>query len=302
VAGVQSGHGPSFHVEGILPTTEAIRARIEDSIEKMPSLPTTVAKVLQIANDLNSSARDLLTVIQMDPVLTAKVLKLINSAFFALPNKVSLKQAIVLLGINTLKNIALSSAIIGYMGKSKVQVRAFDQHKFWEHSLGTAIAAKRISRRVVTDPQQWEEYFVAGLVHDIGKVVIALSLPTMLAKSIMVAEEKKITSSMAEREVIGLDHSEVGAMLARKWRLSESLINATLHHHGPTEADDRLAWVVHTANYYVLSAGYANSGDCAEPMLDPKAYQVLSLAPESFAEIMGNLGEEIGKASTFLTS
>lgn len=285
-----------------MPSTDSIRLRIEDSIEKMPSLPTTVTKVIQLANDLKSSARDLLTVIQMDPVLTAKVLKLINSAFFALPNKVSLQQAIVLLGINTLKNIALSSAIVGYMGKNKIQIRAFDQHKFWEHSLGTAIAAKRIAKRVVSDAQLREEYFVAGLIHDIGKVVMALSLPTMLAKSITLAEEKKLPSSLAEQEVIGLDHSAVGGMLARKWKLSESLINATLHHHNPEPEDDKLAWAVHAANYYISSAGYMNSGDFAQPYFNPETGKHLEMGNEDFSAILSGMADELNKASVFLTT
>lgn len=289
-------------MEGLLQSTEAIRSRVEASIEKMPSLPTTVTKVVSLANDINSSARDLLTVIQMDPVLTAKVLKLINSAFFALPNKVSLKQAIVLLGINTIKNIALSSAIIGYMGKSNIMVKSFDQHRFWEHCMGTGIAARLISRLVVNDPQVREEYFVAGLVHDIGKIVIAVSLPTMLVKAIRLAEEKSFSSSTAEIEVIGMDHAAIGAMLARKWSLNESLINATLNHHNPSDQDDRLAWVVHAANYFVRRAGYDNSGDCDTPALNPRTFEVLGLSPEDVGTALDGLSEEINKASVFLSS
>jgi HD-like signal output (HDOD) protein len=280
----------------------AIKSKLAAAIEKMPSLPTTVTKVISLANDLNSSARDLITVIQLDPVLTAKVLKLINSAFFALPNKVSLKQAVVLLGINTIKNIALSSAIIGYMGKDRIQVKSFDQHRFWAHSLGTGIAAKRFCRKVETDPHVWEEYFVAGLIHDIGKIVMALSVPALFAKTIMQAETQQIASEEAELKVIGMDHSEVGSLLARKWSLSESLTVSILHHHQPEENDGRLTWVVHAANCLVQRKGYTNSGDYSVSTVHPRTFEILKMNEQEMEGMLADLPDEIEKASIFLTT
>jgi len=126
-----------------LQSNDEIKVKLNAAIEKMPSLPTTVGKIVQLANDINSSAKDILAVIQLDPVVAAKVMKLINSAYYGMPNKVSLRQAVVLLGINTIKNLALSSAIVNQMGKNQIAIKSFDQHQFWEHSLGTAIADRK---------------------------------------------------------------------------------------------------------------------------------------------------------------
>ena len=279
-----------------------IAKRLSASIEKMPSLPTTVTKVIELANDLNSSPRDLLKVIQLDPVLTAKVLKLINSAFFGMPNKVSLKQAVVMLGINTIKNLALSTAIIGQMGKSKIMVKRFDQHRFWEHSLCTGIAAKKICRKIESDPRLRDEYFVAGLVHDIGKVVMALALPQWFTTIIEHAHANQLSSVRAETDKMGIDHAEVGSMLARKWSLSENLVDSTRFHHLPEENHHKLVWVVHLANCFVEKMGYKISDDFVDSWLHEKTYEIIGLSEQEIESLLQDLPEEVGKATIFLKS
>ncbi|MBN2289966.1 MAG: HDOD domain-containing protein [Candidatus Glassbacteria bacterium] len=285
-----------------MPAQNDVNLKLMASIEKMPSLPTTVTKVIELANDINSSPRDLLKVIQLDPVLTAKVLKLINSAFFGMPNKVSLKQAVVMLGINTIKNLALSTAIIGQMGQSKIKVKNFDQHLFWQHSLCAAIAAKKICRKIEPDPRLADEYFVAGLVHDIGKIVMALALPQWFAATIDHARANELSSVRAETDKMGIDHAEVGSLLAQKWSLSENLVDATHYHHVPEENHHRLVWVVHLANCWVEKLGYISSKDFVESWLDEKAYEILKITEEEINAALKNLPEEIEKATIFLSS
>ena len=279
---------------------DEIGRKLTAAIEKMPSLPTTVTKVIELANDINSSSRDLLKVIQLDPVLTAKVLKLINSAFFGMPNKLSLKQAVVMLGINTIKNLALSTAIIVQMGKGRISVKKFDQHRFWEHSLCAAIAAKKICRKIEPDPRMADEYFVAGLVHDIGKIVMVLALPQWFSITIEHARANELSSVRAEVDKMGLDHGEVGSILAQKWSLSEELIDATRYHHVPEENHHRLVWVTHAANCFVESMGYVSSKDFAEAWLDEKAFEILGISEEEIKTMLQDLPEEIEKATVFL--
>jgi putative nucleotidyltransferase with HDIG domain len=285
-----------------LQTPDEVNRKLVASIEKMPSLPTTVTKVIELANDINSSPRDLLKVIQLDPVLTAKVLKLINSAFFGMPNKVSLKQAVVMLGINTIKNLALSTAIIGQMGKSKIMVKRFNQHLFWEHSLCVAIAAKKICRKIEADPRVADEYFVAGLVHDIGKIVMALALPHWFATTIEHASANELSSVRAEMDKMGLNHADVGKLLAQKWSLSDNLIDATQYHHVPEDNHHQLVWVVHLSNCYVEKKGYVSSKDYAESWLEEKAFDILGIGEEEIDTLLKDLPEEIEKATIFLKS
>ena len=287
---------------GVLQSHDQIKAKLNVAIEKMPSLPTTVGKIIQLANDINSSAKDILAVIQLDPVVAAKVMKLINSAYYGMPNKVSLRQAVVLLGINTIKNLALSSAIVTQMGKNKIAIKSFDQHRFWEHSLGTAITSKAICKMMGTDPTEVDEFFVAGLIHDLGKVVLALSLPMLYSRAFKYGEENDFSGMACEKEKIGIDHAEVGSMLGRKWSLSEMLVDSILNHHQPRENSGKIAWVVHTANYYVSVNGYANTGEYAEPSIDPRAYENLGLEKSAIEAGLTDLAEEIDKASVFLQS
>lgn len=279
---------------------EEIKKRLSTSIEKMPSLPTTVGKVIQLANDINSSAKDILTVIQVDPVLTAKVLRLIHSAFYGMSKKISLKQAIVLLGINTIKNLALSSAIIGQMHKSKVKIKTFDPHRYWEHCLATGIASRIICKKLQTDPQAVDEFFVAGLIHDIGKLVLALGMPMLYAKTLHYAKKNSLSGVESEMKIIGIDHAESGSMLAQKWSLSDVFIDSILYHHEPEKKHGRLTWVVHVANYFTQKKGYVNAGEFGQPVLNPEVGGVLGLSEAEIEVSLTNLTEEIEKAAVFL--
>lgn len=281
-------------------SNQDIKVKLNNAIEKMPSLPTTVGKIVQLANDINSSAKDILAVIQLDPVVAAKVMKLINSAYYGMPNKVSLRQAVVLLGINTIKNLALSSAIVNQMGKNQVAIKSFDQHQFWEHSLATAIASRAICKKIGTDPSEVDEYFVSGLIHDLGKVVLALSVPMLYSRALKHGLENDLNGAEAEQEKIGIDHAEVGSMLGRKWTLNDLLVDSILNHHQPSAESGRLTWVVHLANYYVSTNGYANTGEYGQPYLDPQAYDKLGLSPDDVEAGLADLADEIGKASVFL--
>jgi len=230
------------------------------------------------------------------------VLKLINSAFYGLPNKVSLKQAVVLLGINTIKNMALSSAIIGQVSKSKIRIKNFNLNRYWEHSLGTGIASKIICKRLHADPQTLDEFFVAGLVHDLGKIILALTLPMLFAKTLQYAQANELSGIEAENHVIGIDHAEVGSMIAQKWSLSQLLVDAIHYHHNPDENHDRLVWVVHLANYYVSKKGYVNTGEFADSQLNEKAFDILGINEKEIEQILEVLPEEIEKAAVFLQS
>lgn len=283
-----------------MPSTEEIKKRLADSLDKMPSLPTTVGKVIQLANDINSSAKDILAVIQLDPVLTVKVLKLINSAFYGMPNKISLPQAVVLLGINTIKNLALSSAIVGQMGQNTVKIKTFDLEKFWQHCLGTGIASKAICKKLKVDPKMMDEYFVAGLIHDLGKLVLALGMPMFMAKALQYAEANKLCGSDSEIKIIGIDHAEVGSMLAQKWSLNEALINSILYHHQPKDKEGQLTWVVHVANYLVHKLGYPNAGDFGDPQICDGAFEALGFSEEELLDSLADLPQEIEKAAVFL--
>ena len=150
---------------------DAIRQKILKSIDDMPSLPLTALKILRLANDINSSPQEMLDTIKVDPVITGKVLQMINSSYFGLSaNVTDLRQALVMLGANTVKNLALTSALLNTMKSKGSGNDRLDLDGLWLHSLATAVGAKIIARAADLPRRQHDEFFIIGLLHDIGRI------------------------------------------------------------------------------------------------------------------------------------
>ena len=166
--------------------TPEVRLRaIQNYISKMPSLSTTVTKVMEICNKPDTSPNDLNRVISLDPVLTGQVLKLVNSAYYSLPNQVtSLTRAIIMVGLNTVKNLALSAAVLQNLG-SKESFQALSMEDFWTHSITVGVTAKRLAAAKRIPVAEREEYFVAGLLHDLGKIPLNNRFPGEYKKARM---------------------------------------------------------------------------------------------------------------------
>ncbi len=205
-------------------------------INKMPSLSTTVTKVLEVCNRQDVSPNDLNKIISLDPVLAGNVLKLINSAYYALPNEItSLTRAIIILGINTVKNLALSTAVVGALKGHKNHYLSMD--KFWLHSLCVGVAAKELAILNKIPVSQREEYFLAGLLHDLGKVPMVHCFEHQYVQCLQQAKIDRIDLHTAEQQVFGFDHSFCGAMIAEKWKLNKAIISVMKYHHAPEKAD-----------------------------------------------------------------
>ena len=206
---------------------ERQRRDIERFINKMPSLSTTVGKVMEICSRTDASPNELNKVISLDPVLTGQVLKLINSAYYSLINKVtSLTRAITMLGMNTVKNMALSTAIIRSVAGSK-KSKALPTTKFWAHSIGAGVSAKLLGEVKGMPVMEREELFLAGLLHDLGKVPFGDEYIEVLN----IARLEQLPLHQVELEVMGIDHQEVGLMIAEKWKLNQVITTCIGSHH-----------------------------------------------------------------------
>ena len=205
--------------------------RIDRYIRSMPSLPTTVAKVLEVCNNPQTSPADLNHVISLDPVLVGRVLKLINSAYYGLNQQVTnLVRAIIMLGINTVKNLALSTAVMGTLSSRK-DFQGLNMEGFWRHSLCVGVAAKILARQRGIDPKQVEEYFTAGLLHDIGKIPLNAVLSKEYMLTVSVADRERISLFRAEEKTLGMNHAQAGAMIVKAWRLEGPVGDAIVNHH-----------------------------------------------------------------------
>ena len=269
-------------------------------VDKMPSLSTTVSKVLEICSRPDTVPNDLNRVIALDPVLAGQVLKLINSAYYSLMNKVtSLTRAIIMLGLNTVKNLALSTAIIRSVSQAK-KSRALPIRAFWAHSIAVGVMAKLLAAGRGLSLAEREEYFGAGLLHDLGKIPIGDEYTEVLAR-VETAQEPLVT---VEQQVLGLDHEEVGAMIATKWKLNAVLTDAICHHHAPelaAAAHRDLVATVALADFYVC---LFDIGDAGNRYPDPSRLESLlaqcQLAWDDLVDLAASVEAEIRKAEIFL--
>jgi putative nucleotidyltransferase with HDIG domain len=230
----------------------------------MPAFPKSVQQVVLLTADLNASAKDIVRVIECDPVMTVKILKAINSAFYGLPKKItSVQRAVVHIGLNTIKNLALGVAA---MGMIKTQNKCnYNTAQFLLHSLTTAAISKQLAERLRLSPTECSDSFVAGLLHDFGKVVFVEFMPDEFKLALEKSKALQIPLHQAEVEFIGLNHAQVGKILAEKWGLSEPLIDAIAHHHDNDGNQSELRDCVFAGNQISKALRF---GDGGNPVLE----------------------------------
>mgnify|MGYP001030609001 FL=1 len=281
--------------------------RLEDIhgyIFRMPSLSTTVTKTLEICNNPNSSPHELSRVISLDPVLTGQLLKLVNSAYYSLSNKVpSLTRAIIMLGLNTVKNLVLSIAILDSLGGKKA-FRALSPNDFWTHSICTGVVAKSLAAAKGIPLADQEEYFVAGLLHDLGKIPLNSCFPDEYSLALESAGSKQDSLHQAENRVFGMDHSGVGKMIAEKWQLGRTIIDSLLHHHDPDAAGEktrRFVAVIAMSNFFAnfFKIGFAGNNCPDETVVEHLAGQI-GLSWASLSGLIDVVSDDIEKARIFL--
>ena len=218
-------------------------------LQSIPTLPTVALRVMEITANPKSSANDLMDIISPDVSLTTKILKIANSPFYGLTREISsLQHAVTVLGFKEIRNLVISTVAFDSF-KNLGKNNKFDINKFWRHSFYCALAAKTIA---VDMKIESSELFVAGLVHDIGKLAMYITFPGefMMQAEIMNPLKIKYTAFEAEKDVFGMTHDEVGMKLLKKWMFPESLLTAVGYHHHPQEADKKsnFPMIVHVAD------------------------------------------------------
>jgi putative nucleotidyltransferase with HDIG domain len=279
------------------PDLQKIVARIDD----LPTLPRTVLKITELVNNPRTSAKDIARIITDDQVLTARLLKLVNSSFYGFPQRIStVNTAIVLLGFDAIRSLLLTTSVFDlFAGRNKKSKQ--DQEKFWDHSLGCAVGAKVIGNYLRHD--KIEELFVAGLLHDIGKIVEMLYLPDEFAKVVATINKTNILMLTAEEKVLGYDHADIGKLLAGKWNLPIKLVQVIAHHHQPAAAGSFImeASIVHLADILCRALNMGYGGDNKIPPLDKSAWSSLKIKAESIELIMETMQDEYNDIRSFIS-
>ena len=275
------------------PSIEEVIRQVRD----LPTLPEVVIRVAEMVNNPHASAKDLGKIIAHDQVQTARLLKLVNSSYYGFPRDITkVTTAIVVLGFNSIRQLLLSSAVFEMFENEKID--GFRRIELLRHAVATAIASRTIGKYLAHP--ELEELFVAGLLHDIGKVVMDSYFHEEYATVIERAVEEEITFHSAERDLLDYDHTIVGQMLAKHWRLPEKLAMMIANHHHPASAGryGRDTAIVHLADILARAKQFGSGGDHVMPELDPWSWEILALDPAKLGPILADVEEEYPQVIT----
>ncbi|NDP37160.1 MAG: HDOD domain-containing protein [Rhodoferax sp.] len=270
--------------------------KLAAAVDGMPAFPKSVQKILELTRDVNCSPKDLVQVIDKDPVVTVKVLRVVNSAYYSLPKQItSINHAVVYLGFNTIKNLALSIAAIGMLPASNAA--GFDGAQYLIHSLSTAAIAKQLALRL--DDADPMDCFIAGLLHDFGKVVFAQFMPSEFRQALETSQWNESSLHLALRDVIGADHAVVGAMLVEKWRFPAELVETIRCQFGPEVKDTPMIACVFAANQISKRLEFGFAGNRCVEQLPPAVAQRLGGTLDELIVSLGDLAPLLEEAKIF---
>jgi len=259
--------------------------KLAAAVDGMPAFPGSVQRILELTRDVNSTPKELVDVIDKDPVVTVKILKVVNSAYYSLPKQItSIGHAVVYLGFNTIKNLALSIAAIGMLPKDNAS--GFDVQQYLLHSLATAGLAKQLAMRVdQVDPM---DCFIAGLLHDFGKVVFAQFMPHEFKTALQESQTNDMPLHLALYKHIGADHFVVGTMLVQKWRFAPDLIDTIGHLSLESLHDTPMIACVFGANQISKKLKFGYGGN---PCIDEFPTSVQRRLGGTLDEVIASMGD-----------
>lgn len=257
----------------------------------LPTLPGVVNKLNSLTENDKASVQEMARIVSSDQVLSARILRLANSPSYGFYRVSTISNAMILLGVNVVKSLALSSSIFEIMEKNSLGL--------WEHSLGVGVAANLIARKLSLP--ECEEISTAALLHDIGKVIISLKCSEAEQLIRGAIQDHGMYMRDAEREIIDTDHAEVGGWLAKSWFLPDKLSEPiTFHHDVAQSGNHRIKTaVVHIADALIKASGFGDSGDCYVPQIQQIAWDVLKFDERLMAEIIDELEDKLVEVKNF---
>ena len=262
------------------------------ALRNLPPAPRTLDDVWRVLGEESSSASALADVLQRDPALTAKVLRLANSAYYGLPRPVSeVRAACVVLGFDTIRALAVGVTVLDSLSRSVSET--LDLDAFWRHSVGVATAAQALARRAGMDAGA---AFCAGVLHDIGKLILVTVAPARWQRS---ATGASASSEAAEISEFGASHAEVGAWLGARWHFPVELLEAIREHHGPAPAVGRWGALVRLADGIAYRGGCPSPGPGAPAAADSALLSRLPIDVEAFTAVENGFALSLERVQAF---
>jgi putative nucleotidyltransferase with HDIG domain len=260
--------------------------RITQSIIGLPTLPTVITQLIGLIDNPRTSAKEVAQLISTDQALTAKILKLANSAFYGFPREIAtVDLAVVVLGFETVKSLGLSVSVLERFASGRDDDHLFDRQKFWQHSIACGVGARLLAQKLRYRVPG--EAFAAGILHDIGKLILCQYFPEEFSRVLEMAHEEHIYIGHAEEQILGVTHAEVGSWLVEKWNLPRQLVDSVTYHHAPRrlKRNAELPSLIHLADYLCRREKIGDGGGDRRPPVDPAALRAFGMHEEPKAAL-----------------
>jgi HD-like signal output (HDOD) protein len=264
---------------------------LADGDVTLASLPNIFTEISRVIGDPHSSAIHVANVISSDPNLSAKLLKVVNSAFYSFPSKIdTISRAVMIVGSKQLSTLALGTSVVNIF--QNIPADLVDMKSFWKHSIACGISARMIAG--YKNVSHTERLFVEGLLHDIGRLLIYKHLAREGREILLHAQRTNCLLRSAELEILGFDHTQIGGMLLKKWKLPLMLEQAVGNHHQPSQSQYPLeATIVYIADILINALRIGTSGERLVPPIMPEVWTELGLPMEIFTNIVPLIDRQI---------
>lgn len=291
---------PSTSSEAAVDVTKTVPPQLLKALGKITevnSLPEITAKIVQVVEDPRATAHDMHEIVRSDPALAAKILKVVNSAFYGLPSQIaSLDRAIMMLGLSAVKNIALAASLSRLFRAESVSAQ-FAARDLWRHCLAVGVCARTIGQ--CGRFAQTDEAFVAGLVHDLGLIAAQQLFPSKMQEVADICIHNPDGFCAIEERIIGADHQMLGGVLAARWKFPPGLRQAIMFHHDPERADHefrRIATTIYVADVLCCRGrvGFCLTAQHAE--ISAGMMQIIGLQDETLTSVSERLPELVADA------
>lgn len=250
----------------------------------LASLPDVYYRIMEAINSARSSASHIADVVSKDTSLLARLLKLVNSAFYGFPSKIeTVSRAVAIIGTRELSTLALGITAVQYF--QNIPPEFANMRGFWMHSVACGVYARLLASEKVGLSE--ERLFVAGLLHDVGKLVLYRQIPSSAREAIELSMEERIPVWQAERELLGFDHAQVGALLLKEWKIVGPLDTMVRFHHNPMGVPQPLeAALLSTADALAIAMGFGNSGTSVASDIDRDTWSEVGLSTGVFPPVV----------------
>lgn len=271
------------------------RALLAQQLRALPALPQAALDALAALREDGASSDHCSALIGRDQALAARVLRLANSAFYGVPGRVgSVRDAVHLLGRRTLATLLTAATLSEQFNARSCPTFAFDG--FWCHSIAVALACRGLAQALRVDEEQ---AFTVGLLHDIGRLALAAQFPRQMDAALRRSQDADDRLTAIEREVLGVDHVEVGSRIAEHWRFPDAVVAAIAGHHAPPgdhgNGSASLVDIVHVADALAHALDLAGDPDEAVPAIDPATWNRLALPTSTWLQVLADTDRDVAE-------